>query len=126
MTTSSTSPYSQDLRKKVIAYLSQGNSQREASKVFSIHKNTVNRWWIRHQREGSCSARKRLGRPSKVDQAKLEEVVRSNPNMKLKELGSQFNISGWHASRILKKLGFSYKKKVSHMRKQNKKSELRT
>jgi transposase len=82
-------------------------------KVFSLHENTLNRWWVRYQKEGSYAARKRLGRPSKVDQAKLGQVIQANPSIKLKELGANFNISGWHASRILKKLGFSYKKKAS-------------
>lgn len=107
----STSPYSQDLRNKVINYLLQGNSQRQASKVFSIHENTLNRWWVRYKKEGNCQARERLGRPSKVDQFKFEQAVKSNPNTSPKELGSQFKISAWHACRILKKLGFSYKKK---------------
>ena len=112
MSTRTTSPYSEDLRKRVIKYLSQGNSQRQASSLFRVHVNTVNRWWVRYQKEGNYCARKRSGGPSKVDQPKLEKVVQSNPNIKLQELGSQFNISGFHASRILKKLGFSYKKKL--------------
>jgi transposase len=109
----STSPYSQDLREKVINYLLKGNSQSQASKVFGLHENTINRWWVRYHKEGSYAARKRLGRPSKVDQAKLVQTIQANPSMSLKELGVNFNISGWHASRILKRLGFSYKKKAS-------------
>jgi transposase len=64
-----------------------------------------------------------LGRPSKVDQAKFEEVVKTNPNTNLQELGAEFKISAWHASRILKKLGFSYKKKALPTWKQNKTNE---
>lgn len=120
----STSPYSQDLRKKVMLYLSQGHSQREASRTFNIHKNTINNWNIKYKKEGNYAAKKRLGRPSKVDQNKFLEVVKTNPNTTLKDLGSQFKISDWHASRILKKLGFSYKKKASHTWKQKKTSEM--
>jgi transposase len=32
----STSPYSKDLRKKVIDYLNKGKSQKEASEIFGI------------------------------------------------------------------------------------------
>lgn len=119
----STSPYSQDLRNKVINYLLQGNTQRQASKVFSVHENTLNRWWVRYKKEGNSQARQRLGRPSKVDQVKFEQAVKSNPNTNPKELGGQFKISAWHACRILKKLGFSYKKKALPIWKQNKTNE---
>lgn len=118
-----TSPYSQDLRKKVMDYLSQGNSQKEASKIFSLHKNTINRWYVRYQKEGSYAARKRLGRKSKIDQVAMEKFVKANPNMKLSELGHQFGISARHAGSLLKKLEFRYKKKASVMWKQILKSE---
>jgi len=67
-----TSTYSQDLREKVAAYLAQGPSQRQASKTFNIHKNTINRWNTKYAKEGKHEARKRLGLASKVDQAKFE------------------------------------------------------
>ncbi|MBA8667137.1 IS630 family transposase, partial [Holosporaceae bacterium 'Namur'] len=37
------SPYSLDLREKVIRYLEAGNSQRDAAKVFNLSKTTVNK-----------------------------------------------------------------------------------
>ncbi len=39
----STSPYSRDLREKVINYIEKGNSQRSAAKIFDIHENTISR-----------------------------------------------------------------------------------
>ena len=53
----STSPYSEDLRKKVIEYIKKGKSQKETSEVFGIHKNTVNRWSVRYLKEGHYGAR---------------------------------------------------------------------
>jgi transposase len=50
-----TSPYSRDLREKVINYLKKGNEQKTASEIFGIHKNTVHRWWIRYKLEGVCT-----------------------------------------------------------------------
>jgi transposase len=73
----STSPYSQDLRTKVINYLNQGNSQQQASQTFSIHKNTINRWWVRYQEEGNYTARKRLGRKSKLELGDIENFVKN-------------------------------------------------
>ena len=42
-----TSPYSIDLRKKVISYLESGKSQKSASEIFAINASTVSRWWLR-------------------------------------------------------------------------------
>jgi transposase len=121
-----TSPYSQDLRKKVISYLSKGKTQKEASEVFEIHRNTVSRWNKRYRQEGSYRARKRLGYKSKLDHNKIELFVKDNPDSKLSSIGARFGISKSHAGLILKKLGFSYKKKPSLMWKQAKKSEIDT
>ena len=107
-----TSPYSEDLRGKVIEYIKQGKSQQLASKIFGIHKNTINRWWIRYKNEGSYSPRIRLGLKSKVDKNELEEFVRNNPSATLSTIGLKFGISAWQVGRILKKLGFRYKKSL--------------
>ena len=40
----SKSPYSNDLREKVINYLNKGRTQKEASEVFEVHRNIVSRW----------------------------------------------------------------------------------
>lgn len=108
----STSPYSEDLRKKVINYIEKGNSQRAAAKIFDIHKNTISRWKVRKRKEGTILAKARVGFKSKVDKQKLEEFVKSNPNVKLRDIGKEFGITGSQAGRILKKLGFSYKKNL--------------
>jgi transposase len=106
-----TSPYSIDLRKKVIDYINKGNSQKEAGEIFAIHKNTINRWWLRYKSEGNLTPKKRLGLKSKVDKSKLEEFVRNNPDTTLSAVGIKFGITAGQVGVILKKLGFSYKKK---------------
>jgi transposase len=108
----STSPYSQDLRIKVINYVEQGNSQSSAAKIFGIHENTISRWNVRKKTEGTLLARARLGFKSKVDKQKLEDFVKNNPNMRLQDIGKNFAISRSQTGRILKELGYSYKKKL--------------
>lgn len=110
-----TSPYSKDLRQKVIEYINKGKSQQEASEAFGLHRNTVNRWRVRHKKEGHYEARPRMGREGKIDYQALEGFVIDNPDMKLLDIGNKFKISAFHTGRILKKLGFSYKKKPSPM-----------
>ena len=119
----STSPYSLDLRKKAINYIEKGNSQASASEAFGLHKNTVNRWWKRYKALGIFTAKPRLGFKSKVNKVELEKFVKNNPNMKLSEAGIKFGISGSQVSNILKKLGFSYKKKPLPTWKLKKKDE---
>lgn len=121
-----TKPYSIDLRKKVINYIENGNSQLEASTLFGLHKNTVNRWWSRYKKEGILSARRRPGFRSKVDHKGMAEYVIANSNVKLYELGKIYKITASQASRILSKLGFSYKKKPSPMWKQARSEERST
>ena len=107
----STSPYSKDLRKKVIVYLEKGNSQQVASEVFSLHRNTVGRWWKRYKSEGTVCARKRIGAKGRLDIKGLGEFVEANPNSRLVDMSKKFKVSCAWLSIVLRKLGFSYKKK---------------
>ncbi|WP_316354518.1 IS630 transposase-related protein [Candidatus Trichorickettsia mobilis] len=119
-----TSPYSTDLRKKVILYLNNNHSQLEASKLFNIHKNTINRWYIRYKKEGHVEPRVRRGFQSKVDKSNLERYVLANPEIKLSEIGVRYGITASQAGRILRQLGFSYKKKPLPMWKLMKRNEI--
>ena len=118
-----TSPYSQDLRDRVIKYIKLGNSQVSAAKTFSLNLSTVNKWYIRYRREGNCKARARLGAKRKVDLEALTSYVTLNPEATLKELAKKFGVSIWGIYYWLKKLGCSYKKKPSPMWKRVKKRE---
>ena len=122
----STSPYSQDLRERVIKFIKLGNTQVSAAKTFCLNLSTVNKWYLRYRREGNCKARKRLGARSKVDQEGLISYVTTNPDAKLKDLSKKFGVSIWGIYYWLKKLGFSYKKKPLAMWKRVKKRENNT
>ena len=109
----STSPYSVDLRRKVIKYLEEGHSQDSAAKVFSIHKNTVSRWWLRYKKLGILEPKARPGAKRKVDVGALELYVRNNADVRLKDIALKFSISTCRAHFWLKQLNFSYKKNFS-------------
>jgi transposase len=122
----STSPYSQDLRDRVIKFIKLGNTQVSAAKVFFLNLSTVNKWYLRYRREGNCKARARLGAKRKVDVEALTNYISITPDAKLQDLSKKFGVSIWGIYYWLKKLGFSYKKKPSAMWKQVKKSEIST
>ena len=119
----STSPYSIDLREKVIKFIEAGNSQTEASKVFSINKMTVNRWWLRYKNEGNYHPKQRLGAKPSIEEARFIKYVEEHPNARSEDIGREFGISASGARYWLSKIGFSYKKKPSAIWKQAKKSE---
>lgn len=104
--------YSLDLRKKVINFISHGNTQRSATKIFDLNKSTINRWWARYQKEGHISPRKNLGAKPKIDKTKLIEYVNEHPNSRLVDISYIFKISTTAIFHYLKKLGFSYKKNL--------------
>ncbi|MFP3018450.1 MAG: IS630 transposase-related protein, partial [Candidatus Tisiphia sp.] len=112
----------EDLRKEVINYIEKSNSQRAAAKIFDIHKNTIRN--VRKRKEGTILAKARVGFKSKVDKQKLTEFVENNPNMRLQDIGKEFGIARSQTGRILKKLGFSYKKKPLATWKQVQRNEL--
>jgi transposase len=118
-----TSPYSIDLREKVIKFLETGKTQVEASQVFSLNKSTVNRWYNRYRKEGNCLPRKRQGAVAKINQQALLEYVGCNPDATLKEISREFGVSLWGIYYWFRKLGISYKKKPSPMWKQSKTDE---
>lgn len=122
----STSPYSLDLRRRVINYIKSGNSQVSAAKIFAVNISTVNRWYSRYRSEGNCAPRARLGAKRKVDLEDLTKCIASNPDAKLKDLAKKFGVSIWGIYYWLKKLGYSYKKKPFPMWKLVKKSEENT
>ncbi|WP_425364234.1 IS630 transposase-related protein [Candidatus Tisiphia endosymbiont of Hybos culiciformis] len=53
-----------------------------------------------------------LGFKSKVDKQKLADFVENNSNMRLQDIGKEFGIARSQTGRILKELGFSYKKNL--------------
>ena len=109
----STSPYSLDLRERVINFIKLGNTQVSAAKIFSLNLSTVNKWYLRYRTEGNCNPRPRLGAKSKVDIEALTTHITLNPDAKLKDLAKKFGVSIWGIYYWLNKLGFSYKKKPS-------------
>jgi transposase len=78
----STSPYSLDLRKKVIEYIESGKSQKWAAALFKLNSSTISRWWLRYKTEGHYNPRIRMGKKPKISAEGLKNYIESNPNFK--------------------------------------------
>ena len=118
--------YSQDFRKKVMEYVNKGNSCNRAAIKFEISSGAVMNWYKRYKTEGSYEARKVGGKKGRISEKDVENYVKNNPDFILSEMGKYFNMSAPGALYWLRKLGYSYKKKPSHMWKQMKKKEINT
>ena len=104
--------YSVDLRERVIAYIEAGNDQKRTSKTFKISTSSVNRWWLRYQKENMISPKPRLGSKGKINIQELKAYVEANEDKTLSEMSKLFKVSICAIYKRLKKLGYSYKKSL--------------
>ena len=82
--------YSEDLRKRVIEFLLEGNSYEKASNQFKISVSAIGRWHRRFQKEGIYRSKKQGGSKRKINLDDLEKYVQSNENMTLKAASKEF------------------------------------
>ena len=86
-----TSPYSTDLRIRVIERIKSGETQISTSRLYKVSTSAVSRWWNRYKNSKIVSAKPRLGSKGKVDPEKLKKYIESNPDTNLKNLGIDSN-----------------------------------
>jgi transposase len=102
--------YSLDLRNKVISFISQGGSKREAAKMFDIGEDTIYRW-MRLNKLGDLNAKKRTDFPTKIPLETLRKYVEKHPDHILKEIGQAVGLSASNVWKHLKKLDLTRKKR---------------
>jgi transposase len=114
-----TTPYSQDLRDRVLAAYDREMRTKQISVIFAVSPSWARRVKQRRRETGETTHRP-MGAPIviKVDRARLAELVREHPDATLAELrellGVQCALST--ISEALKALGLSFKKKRSTRR----------
>jgi len=82
-------PYSQDLRERAMAALEDGKTQAEVAAQFRIHKSTLEKWWHRWRKTGSCAALPPAPGPKRTLQAAerfIRAEVKQHPDATLVEL----------------------------------------
>ena len=108
-----TTPYSQDLRDRVLAAYDRQMRTKQISVIFAVSPSWARRVKQRRRETGETTHRP-MGAPIviKVDRARLAELVREHPDATLAELrellGVQCALST--ISEALKALGLSFKK----------------
>lgn len=85
--------YSLDFRQRVVSFIEDGGSQREAMRIFKISHNTIYRW----QTSSDLRPKKHGPRRRKIDTAALARHVQENCDAKLSERAAYFGV---HTSAI--------------------------
>ena len=105
--------YSLDLRERVIAYLEEGHTQKEACSVFGVSRKTVYSWLKLKREKGSLSWKRTKGyRVSKYNklEAELKAYIVEHPDAYLQEIAEVFKGTSSGICRALKRFKISRKK----------------
>jgi len=110
------SPYSQDLRDRVLAAYDRGMKTSRIAEVFGISPAWARRVKQRRRENGETSPRPMGGvRVVKIDLSRLAELVAQQPDATLKELREKLGIVCAESAicMALKRLDLSFKKRRS-------------
>jgi transposase len=108
--------YSIDLRAKVLAAHDRGSRHNDIAEMFSVSQSWVRRVVQRRREHGELAPRPRIGHhPVKIDRARLAELVAAAPDATLAELRNRLGVDCSISAvwRVVRELGFSYKKRPS-------------
>ncbi len=109
-------PYSQDLRDRVLAAYDRGMKTKQIATTFRVSPAWARRVKQRRRETGETTPRK-MGSPGvrRIDREHLIELVRADPDATLAELRDRIGItcSCWGIGKVLKQLGYSFKKRRS-------------
>ena len=110
-------PYSYDLRVKVLQTIDEGMTKTQASRVFSISRNTINLWLKQREETGDCRAKVGYQKgysPKITDLEQFQEFVRQNGRKTQAEMAQAWSedISARTIGKGLKKIGFTRKKNL--------------
>jgi transposase len=105
--------YSKDLLEKVMAYLAEGHTQREARDVFHNSLTAINRWNQLYVKTGKLEDKKPHRTFKKLDPEKLKAYVKEHPDAYLQEIGDAFGCSDTAVLKAFRRLGITRKKRQS-------------
>lgn len=110
-------PYSYDLRAKVLQAIDEGMSKSQASRVFKLSRNTINLWLKRREETGDYKAKigyQKGYRPKVADLEEFRQFARQNGRKTQAEMAQAWggDISARTIGSCLRKIGFTRKKNL--------------
>jgi transposase len=113
--------YSIDLRERVLSYIEDGHTQKEASEIFKIPRQSIYNWFCLKAETGNLGMRRSGQRhSSKFAEEKLKETIRLHPDYYLSEIAVVFKATPSGVCRALKRWGITRKKRAFSSRKRMK------
>lgn len=117
--------YSEDLRLKVIKKVEEGEAIAKVSRMFSISRESIYSWIRIKEKTGSIKAKKgyQKGHSHKIkDLEKFASFIQNNDGKTLKEMALKWPepISAKTICKWLKRIGYTYKKKLFITQKETK------
>ena|SRR5436305_4334749 len=112
--------YSTDLREKVLRAVDQGKARREIVRMFDVSLATLKRYLKQRRETGNVFPRPIPGRPSKkevpleagiVSQLKVHSDATLEKHCRLWEESTGMRVSTSTMSRVIRRLGWTRKKK---------------
>ena len=97
-------------RQRVIAYLNEGHTEKEAAETFKVSTFTLWKWKSMLNETGTLEAKKRKETWRKIEPKKLAEYVKEHPEAYLKEIALVFGCSDVAILQALRRLKISRKK----------------
>jgi len=102
--------YEIKFRKRVIDYLSEGHTQKEAAETFKVSTSTIWEWKSKLNETGTLAPEKRKETWRKVDPDKLRKFVDENPDAFQYEIAAAFGVRLFAIQKALKRLKITRKK----------------
>ena len=99
--------YGIDYRRRVIAFVNEGGSKREAAHLFKVNPDTIYEWL---KLGDSLSPRPAKTRRRKLDKMALRRDVKEHPDMLLRERAALYGVHESSMSRALRNLGIVKKR----------------
>ena len=108
-------PYSYELRAKVLQAIDEGMTKTQASRVFKLSRNTINLWLKRREETGDYKAREGYQKgykPKIADLEEFKEFARQHGRKTQAEMAEAWggDISARTIGKGLNKIGFTQKK----------------
>ena len=121
--------YSQDLRKRVISAVHAGMKKTIASKTYNVCRQTIYSWLKIEKNQGNLKPKTgfQKGHSHSIkDEDEFKRFVNEHPDYTQKEIAKHFSVGSSSVDRMLKRLGYSRKKRARLMQREAKKNAKNT
>lgn len=111
--------------------IDDGISQKDVVKLLSINRSTIFRWKKRRELEGNCNFKGYNNNKDKLkikDVSKFSKFLEDNKTLSLADMADKFECDICYTTiyKLIKKLGYSYKKNSGYILKEMKKKDKNT